>query len=115
MANKVLVWLEESFAPRANKISSNIWVKTIKNSMMQELPLIFVGSLVTIIAILQDFIPRFPNLWPLSSYTMGLIGVTTSFLIPFNYMEAKKLNKLRFIAGLTGFCLFALIVRLGKR
>jgi PTS system cellobiose-specific IIC component len=27
-------------------------------------------------------------------------------------MEAKKLNKMRFIAGLTGFCLFALIVRM---
>jgi PTS system cellobiose-specific IIC component len=80
--------------------------------MMQELPLIFVGSLVTIIAILKDFIPNFPNLWPLSSYTIGLIGVATAFLIPFNYMEAKKLNKLRFLAGLTGFCLFALIIRL---
>jgi PTS system cellobiose-specific IIC component len=112
MANKVLVWLEESFAPRANKISSNIWVKTIKNSLMQELPLVFVGSLVTIIALLQDFIPNFPDLWPLSSYTIGLIGVATAFLVPFNYMEAKKLNKLRFIAGLTGFCLFALIIRM---
>jgi PTS system cellobiose-specific IIC component len=112
MANKALTWLEESFAPRANKISSNIWVKTIKNSLMQELPLVFVGSLVTILAILQDFIPNFPNLWPLSSYTIGLIGVATAFLIPFNYMEAKKLNKMRFIAGLTGFCLFALIIRM---
>jgi PTS system cellobiose-specific IIC component len=112
MANKVLTWLEESFAPQANKISDNIWIKTIKNSLMQELPLVFVGSLVTILAILQDFIPNFPNLWPLSSYTIGLIGVTTAFLIPFNYMEAKKLNKMRFIAGLTGFCLFALIIRM---
>jgi PTS system cellobiose-specific IIC component len=112
MGNKALIWLEESFAPKANKISSNIWVKTIKNSLMQELPLILVGSLVTILAILQDFIPDFPNLWPLSSYTTGLIGVVTAFLIPFNYMEAKKLNKLRFIAGLTGFCLFALIIRM---
>jgi PTS system cellobiose-specific IIC component len=112
MANKAMVWLEESFAPRANKISSNIWVKTIKDSLMQELPLVFVGSLVTVVAILQDFIPNFPNLWPLSSYSMGLIGVATAFLIPFNYMEAKKLGKYRFIAGLTGFCLFALIIRM---
>jgi PTS system cellobiose-specific IIC component len=112
MANKAMVWLEESFAPAANKLSGNVWVKTIKDSLMQELPLVFTGSLVTILAILQDFIPAFPDLWPLSSYTVGLIGITTAFLIPFNYMEAKKLTKLRFIAGLTGFCLYALIIRL---
>jgi PTS system cellobiose-specific IIC component len=112
MANKAMVWLEESFAPRANKISSNIWVKTIKDSLMQELPLVFVGSLVTILAILQDFIPGFPNLWPMSSYTMGLIGIAMAFLIPFNYMEAKKLSRMRYVAGLTGFCLFALIIRM---
>jgi PTS system cellobiose-specific IIC component len=112
MANKAMVWFEEIFAPSANKIAGNIWVKIIKDSLMQTLPLIFVGSLVTILAILQDFIPGFPDLWPLTSYSIGLIGVVMAFLIPFNYMEAKKLNKFRYIAGLTGFCLYALIIRL---
>jgi PTS system cellobiose-specific IIC component len=110
--SKAMEWLENSFAPKMSVVNSNIWVRVIKDSIMQVLPLIFVGSLVTIVAILQDFIPGFPNLWTISSYSMGLIGLFISFLIPFNYMEAKKLQKLRFIAGITGLCFFMLVVKL---
>ncbi|MDR1469113.1 MAG: PTS transporter subunit EIIC [Spirochaetaceae bacterium] len=112
MANKAMVWLEESFAPACNKAAKNVWVETIKDALMQTLPLILVGSLVTVFAILQDYIPNFPNLWTFSSYTMGLIGVFIAFLIPFNYMEKKKMAKMRIVSGMTGVCLFALIVRL---
>jgi PTS system cellobiose-specific IIC component len=112
MANKAMVWLEESFAPSMNKAAKNIWVETIKDALMQTLPLILVGSLVTIFAILQDYIPGFPNLWIFSSYTMGLIGLFVAFLIPFNYMEKKKLQKMRIISGMTAVCLFALIIRM---
>jgi PTS system cellobiose-specific IIC component len=112
MANKAMVWLEESFAPALNKAAKNIWVETIKDALMQVLPLILVGSLVTVFAILQDYIPGFPNLWTLSSYTMGLIGLFIAFLIPFNYMEKKKSPKMRIVSGMTAVCLFALILRL---
>jgi PTS system cellobiose-specific IIC component len=112
MANKAMVWLEESLAPALNKAAKNIWVETIKDALMQILPLILAGSLVTIFAILQDFIPNFPNLWTFSSYTMGLIGLFIAFLIPFNYMERKKLPKMRIVSGMTSVCLFALILRL---
>ncbi|MDR2096946.1 MAG: PTS transporter subunit EIIC [Spirochaetaceae bacterium] len=112
MANKAMVWLEESFAPAMNKAAKNIWVETIKDALMQTLPLILVGSLVTVFAILQDYIPNFPNLWTFSSYTMGLIGLFVTFLIPFNYMEKKKMQKMRILSGMTAVCLFALIIRL---
>jgi PTS system cellobiose-specific IIC component len=112
MANKAMTWLEESFAPAMNKAAKNIWVEAVKDSLMQTLPLILVGSLVTIFAILQNYIPGFPNLWIFSSYTMGLIGIFAAFLIPFNYMEKKKHQKMRIISGMTAVCLFALIIRL---
>jgi PTS system cellobiose-specific IIC component len=112
MANKAMAWLEDSFAPSMNKVAKNIWVETVKDTLMQTLPLILVGSLVTVFAIVQDYIPNFPNLWTFSSYTMGLIGIFIAFLIPFNYMEKKKLPKMRIISGMTAVCLFALILRL---
>jgi PTS system cellobiose-specific IIC component len=43
---------------------------------------------------------------------MGLIGIFIAFLIPFNYMEKKKLAKMRIVSGITAVCLFALIVRM---
>jgi PTS system cellobiose-specific IIC component len=107
-----MVWLEESLAPTLNKAAKNIWIETIKDALMQALPLILVGSLVTVFAILESYIPNFPNLWTFSSYTMGLIGLFIAFLIPFNYMERKKLPKMRIVSGMTAVCLFALIIRL---
>jgi len=109
---KFIDWMERSMAPKMNKINNNAWIQTLKESMMQILPMVLVGSLVTILAILQDFIPNMPNLWTISNYTMGLVGLFVSFLIPFNYIEKKRLHKLRLIAGMTAVAMYAIIIRL---
>lgn len=109
---KFIDWMEVHFAPPMNKVNRNVWVLTLKDSIMQVLPMILVGSLVTVLSILKNFLPWFPNLSTISSYTMGLISVFISFLIPFNYMEKKKINKMRLIAGMSGVALFMIIVKL---
>lgn len=38
---KLISWLENSFAPKMNKISNMIWIVTIKDSVLQILPFIF--------------------------------------------------------------------------
>ena len=38
-------WLENSFAPKMNAVSRNVWVTAIKDTMLQILPFIFVGSI----------------------------------------------------------------------
>jgi len=109
---KFIAWMELNFAPAMNKINRNIWVLTLKDSIMQVLPMILVGSLVTVLSIIRNFIPWFPNLSTLSSYTMGLISIFIAFLIPFNFMEKVKINKMRLIAGMSGMALFMIIVKL---
>ncbi|MDR2868953.1 MAG: PTS transporter subunit EIIC [Deferribacteraceae bacterium] len=108
--NKMIAWLEGTMAPKMNQINNNIWVQTLKDSMMQMLPLILVGSLVTLLAILQEYIPL-PNMWTVSNYTMGLIGLIVSFLVPFNYMERKRLRNLRIVAGMSGLSIFLITIR----
>lgn len=109
---KFIDWMEVHFAPPMNRINRNVWVLTLKDSIMQVLPMILVGSLVTVLSILKNFLPWFPDMSTLSSYTMGLISVFIAFLIPFNYMEKKKINKMRLIAGMSGIALFMIIVKL---
>lgn len=109
---KFIDWMERSMAPRMNKLNNNAWLQSLKESMMQILPMVLVGSLVTILAILQDFIPNMPDLWTISNYTMGLIGLFVAFLIPFNYIERKRLHNLRLIAGMTSIAMYAIIIRL---
>ncbi|MDR1689188.1 MAG: PTS transporter subunit EIIC [Clostridiales bacterium] len=105
-------WMELNLVPKMNKINSNAWVQSLKDAMMQVLPLILVGSLLTIMAILQDFIPNFPDMWVVYNYTMGIIGILVAFLIPFNYMERKRKHKMRLIAGMTSFSMYAIIIHL---
>ena len=105
-----LSWLEEHFAPRAQKVSNNIWVATLKESIFQVLPFILLGSVFAMLAVLGDVNPWFFNFWTLFGWTMGIISLLIAFLIPFNLMEKKRLRKQRIIAGLTGSVAFLIIV-----
>lgn len=103
-------WLENSFAPRLNKVNNNIWIVTLKDSIMQTLPFIFVGSIFAMLAILNDYFPALPSFWTPYGWTMGMVGLFVSFLIPFNLMEKRRLRKQRIIAGLTGVILFLITI-----
>lgn len=103
-------WLEHSFAPKMSKVNNNIWVVTLKDSIMQTLPFIFVGSVFAMLTILNDRFPSLPSFWTPYGWTMGMIGLMVAFLIPFNLMEKKRLRKQRIIAGLSGLVLFLITI-----
>ncbi len=103
---KLIYWLETSFAPRMNKINHNVWVVTLKDSIMQVLPFILLGSLFCVAAIVENYIKLPFSFWTPFGWTMGMISVLVAFLIPFNFCEKKKLRKQRIIAGGTGLILF---------
>ncbi len=108
--NKFMDWLNKSFAPMMTKINRIVWIVTIKESVMQILPLIFLGSLFVMLAILGDFIPNWPNFWDPFGWTMGMISVIISFLIPFNLMEKKKLRRSRINAGMSSLIAFLMVL-----
>lgn len=109
---KLINWLEKDFAPRMNKINHNVWVITLKDSIMQLLPFILLGSLFCLLTIPGDVfhIKNYPNFWTLFGWTMGLLSLFVSFLIPFNLMEKKRMRKQRMIAGCTGLITFLIII-----
>ncbi len=108
--NKIMSWLNESFAPRFMKMNSNIWVQTIKDSVMQTIPFIFLGSLFCCLGILNNYFPSLPSFWTPFGWTMGMLSLFVSFLVPFNYMEKKRIRKQRIIAAMCGVVLFLIIV-----
>lgn len=110
--DKMIRWLEKDFSPRMNKINHNVWVVTLKDSIMQLLPFILLGSVFCLLTIPGDVfkIANYPNFWTLFGWTMGVLSLLISFLIPFNLMEKKRLRKQRFIAGCTGLITFLIII-----
>ncbi|MFL0268766.1 PTS sugar transporter subunit IIC [Candidatus Clostridium radicumherbarum] len=107
---KFTYWLENSFSPKMSKINNNVWVVTIKDSIMQTLPFIFLGSVFCLLAILNDYFPSLPSFWTPFSWTMGKISLFVAFLIPFNLMEKKRLRKQRFIAAMSSLVLFLIVI-----
>lgn len=77
---------------------------------MQALPLIFLGSIFCMLAILNDYFPWLPNFWTPFGWTMEMISLVISFLIPFNLMEKKRFRKQRINAGMAGTILFLIII-----
>lgn len=108
--SSLIHWLETSFTPRMNKINNNVWIVTLKDSIMQALPVILLGSIFCMLAILNDYFPWLPNFWTPFGWTMGMISLVISFLIPFNLMEKKRLRKQRINAGMAGIILFLIII-----
>jgi len=108
---KIMDWLSNSFAPKMTKVNNNVWLVSIKESIMQVLPFIFLGSLFCMLAVLGDFIKPWPNFWTPFSYTMGMISLLISFLIPFNLMEKKRLRKSRINAGTVSLISFLMVLK----
>lgn len=108
----MIKWLENDFSPKMSKVNHNVWVVTLKDSIMQLLPFILLGSVFCLLTIPGDVfkINNYPNFWTLFGWTMGVLSLLISFLIPFNLMEKKRLRKQRFIAGCSGLITFLITV-----
>lgn len=109
---KLINWLEKDFAPRMNAVNHNVWVTTLKDSIMQVLPFILLGSIFCCLTVPGDVFgwSWWPNFWTPFGWTMGMLSLFVAFLIPFNLMEKKRLRKQRIIAGLTGVVVFLMII-----
>ncbi|MDU1321259.1 MAG: PTS transporter subunit EIIC [Clostridium botulinum] len=108
---KFIRWMNEKFAPAMNKITRNPWVSAIQDSIMGVLPLILVGSLVTMLSILNEYFPNMPDFSPISSFSFGLMSIFIVFLTPYFIMEKQKKNDRKLVSALTGVALFLMLLK----
>ncbi|OOM73702.1 lichenan permease IIC component [Clostridium puniceum] len=109
---KLLNWMETSLSPKMNKINNNIWIVTLKDSINQVMPLIFLGSIFSMLTLPKTAFKFewWPAFGTLNGWCMGLISLMIAFLIPFNLMEKSKLRQSRIVAGVSGIILFAIVI-----
>lgn len=110
--NKFLDWMRDSFSPKMNKINHNIWVVTLKDSINQVMPLIFVSSIFAMLTLPGSIFQWewWPNFWTPNGWTMGVISIMMAFLVPYNLMEKCRLRRSRIIAGISGLILYMIAV-----
>lgn len=110
MNNKVMDFMTNKFAPKVNKVVKNPWVSAIQDAIMSALPLVFVGSLVTIVSLLKNLFPGMPDFSMISNFSFGMFGLVVAFLIPYYLMEKKGNSSQKLISGATGLVLFLMLL-----
>ena len=110
--NKFMNWMEKSFSPKLTKICQNVYISAIQKSIMTVLPIIMIGSFVTIIGLLREisFLSWIPDISLVNQFTFGLMSIFIAFLIPMKFMEEKGITKLKNIACLTSVGTFLVML-----
>lgn len=107
---KLINWMNTSFAPVVGKITKNAWVSGVQDTMMAVIPFIFVGSIVTMLYVVGEYVPNFPDLWLLNSFSFGLLSLFVAFLVPYYILAKKGRDNIKLISALTSFALFLMLL-----
>ena len=59
---KIIDFMTNSFAPKVNKITKNVWVASLQDSVMAILPFILVSSIVTMVSLINEIADIIPDL-----------------------------------------------------
>lgn len=106
---RVQNWLGGPFSASVQKMTSNAYLMALQSCFTTTLPMIMVGSLASLVNSLKNFVSWLPDLSLINSFTFGLISIFMAYLIPYNIMENKRLNKQKNITGFASVAaLFAL-------
>jgi PTS system cellobiose-specific IIC component len=104
--NRLVNYMNDSFAPKVNRLTRNDWVRSIQDSIMAVMPLILIGSLITLISILNEYADWWPDFSGINRFSFGLIGLFIAFLVPFYMMERRGHRDRRLVASATGAAVF---------
>jgi len=110
MMDNLTNWMTDRFAPKVNKIVKNPWIASIQESILTGMPMIFIGSFVTVLSLVRDILPSFPDFSLLSTFSFGLFSLFMSFLLPEAIMNNKGYKSAAKPAGLAGIAFFLMLV-----
>ena len=104
-------WITNSLAPKLDKMTQNVYISAIQQSIMSILPMIMIGSVSSIVGVLKNFevLSWIPDISALNTYSFGLISIFISVLVPMKVLEKKGNEKLKISAMLTSLALFFII------
>lgn len=97
--DQFMTWMTERFAPRMNRLARNAYVAALQDAILTTMPLIFIGTFATIMDVVRELVPSWPDFSAFNTYTFGLLSLFLAFLIPYSLMEKKKQKQTRRQAG----------------
>jgi PTS system cellobiose-specific IIC component len=104
-------WISNTLSPKLNKLTQNVYIGAIQQSIMSILPMIMIGSVSSIVDVLRrfSFLSWLPSISMLNTFSFGLIAIFLAILVPMKVLEKKGNEKLKIAAMLTSVALFFII------
>ncbi|MCD5003543.1 PTS sugar transporter subunit IIC [Enterococcus saccharolyticus] len=109
--NAFIQILEEKFAPKLNKFAENRWIQTISSGIMLVLPVIFLGSLISIYNIIRLYVTILPDIQPIYDFSFGLYSLILSFLVGYQGMDKFRHAKYKLCTGIIGLVTFLMMIK----
>lgn len=106
---KIIDYLNKNVTPFANKMSRNVWIASLQEGILGIMPLILVGSIISVLSILNNFFTWFPDLSPIASYSFGIVGLAIAFLFPVYVLKKKDIVDKANIAGITNAGMYLML------
>lgn len=106
---KLIEWMNNSFAPKMNKIVRNPYIASIQDTMIAIMPIILVSSFVSIISALGENWTWIPDCSYITSFSIGIISLFVAYLMPMSILEKKRKNKYKKQAGCLGIAFFIMM------
>lgn len=108
--NKLIKFLEEKFAPKMNKLAENAWIQVVSSGIMLVLPIILLGSVISLYNIVKIYVPVLPDVQPVYSFSFGLYSLILSFLIGYQGMDKLHHKKYQLCCGIMSLTSFMMML-----
>lgn len=109
--DKLVNWLTIEFSPRVSKFTNNPWIQTLTTALMTTVPIIMIGSVVSIYNVFAGYFSFMPDLSAVYDYSFGMLSLIAAPLIGYFGMEKFNMNKSKIGCGLVALCVFMMMIR----
>lgn len=109
--NQFIDWLCHVCSPKVKKFTDNRWIQMLSTSLSAVLPVIMIGSVVSIYNVFAGYLKWLPSLSPIYDYSFGMISLLIAALIGYYGMEKLKHPSYKIGAAMVSLCVFMMMIR----
>ena len=104
-------WVTDTLSPALDKLTRNVYIYSVQQSIMSILPMIMIGSVSSVVGVLKrfSFLSWLPDIGQVNTFSFGLIAIFLAILVPMKVMEKSGNEKLKISAMLTSLALFIIV------
>lgn len=98
---KFMNWLQDSFAPKANKFFARPWISAVSSSFQLIIPFILTGALIYAYKVLVSYIPVLPSFDYIEYFTFRMMGLLVAYAVADQVMEKTNTPQYKTTAALS--------------